>query len=95
LRDEVFQVISVFTPVDNWVYSFGWQQRVDVRWVTLVLVEVIQYLINRLLVIMLNVFKFLSRISYTMLEAFYRLSMGIFSKKYYFFYDKSCYIYSD
>jgi hypothetical protein len=23
LRDEVFQVISIFTPVDNWVYSFG------------------------------------------------------------------------
>ena len=43
-------------------------------------VEIVEYLVDGLLVAMLNVLEFLCKEATTMLDDFSRLSMGIFSK---------------
>lgn len=43
-------------------------------------VEIVEYLVDGLLVAMLNILEFLCKESPTMLDDFSRLSMGIFSK---------------
>lgn len=84
LRDEVFQVVPVFSSVDDRVDALGGQQRVDLRVVGLVLVEFVQDLVNGLTVVVFNVFEALCVEGGTMLEDFSRLSIGIFSKMCYF-----------
>jgi hypothetical protein len=50
----------------------------------LVFVEVVEYLVDGLLVVVFDVLESLSGAGVTMLDDFYLLSMGIFSKMCYF-----------
>jgi hypothetical protein len=89
LRDEVLEVVALPSPLDHRIDPFGRQQAVDPRRTVVVLVEVVQDLVYRLLIAVLDVPEFLSRPPRTMLDDCSRLSIGIFSEKCYFFSESS------
>lgn len=77
LRDEVLDVVPLVIAVDDRVDPLGREELVDPRRLGGVLVELVEDLVDRLLVVMLDVLEFLGRGRGTIPEERYRLSIGI------------------
>lgn len=77
LRDEVLDVVPLVIAVDDRVDPLGREELVDPRRLGGVLVELVEDLVDRLLVVMLDVLEFLGGGRGTIPEERYRLSIGI------------------